>query len=94
MKNNKNNMTAYEKLYAPFAINKKRKMMAYYNNKIVPLLNKMNIEKDINTERLIICGKRFPMKNIDNGQCEKFIRNLMAKEENGQTKLDIWRKSE
>ena len=93
MRNNKN-MSAYEKLYAPFAINKMRKMMAYYNNEIEPLLNKKNIDRDVNTERLIVCGKRFPMMNIDNGQCEKFIKNLVAKEENGQIKLDIWRKSE
>ena len=94
MKNNKNNMSGYEKLYAPFSINKTRKMMAYYNNEIEPLLNKKNIDRDINTERLIVCGKRFPMMNIDNGQCEKFIRNLIVEEENGQMKLDMWRKSE
>lgn len=87
-------MSAYEKLYAPFAINKTMKMMAYYNNEIEPLLNKKNIDRDVNTERLIVCGKRFPMMNINNGQCEKFIKNLVAKEENGQIKLDIWRKSE
>ncbi len=93
MKNNKN-MSAYEKLYAPFTINKTRKMMAYYNNEIEPLLNKKKIDRNVNTERLIICGKRFPMMNIDNGQCEKFIKNLMVEEENGQMKLDMWRKSE
>ena len=91
---NRKNMSALQKLYAPFAINKTRKMMVYYNNEIEPLLNKNNIDRDINTERLIICGKRFPMMNIDNGECEKFIKNLVTKEENGQVKLDIWRKLE
>lgn len=82
--------TDLEKLYAPFAITKVRRKVKYCNNHVIPLLKKKKITWDMDTDRIIFCGKRFPMKDIDNGRAEQFIDSLTV-DEYGQMKLDVWR---
>ena len=82
-------MTDIEKMYAPFSITNVRKKVAYCNNNIIPLLKKYKIKWDMNTMRIIFRGKRFPMKNIDNGKAEEFINSLIDSDR--QSSLDLWR---
>lgn len=79
------------RLYAPFAITKVRKKVGYCNNNVIPRLKKKNKNAtwDMDTTRIIFCGRRFPMKDIDNGKAEEFIDSLI--DENGQAKLDLYK---
>lgn len=78
------------RLIAPFGITIRRKKIAYCNNMIIPRLKKLKIDWDMSDMRIIFCGERFPMKDIDDGKCEEFIDNLV--DEDGQSKLTMWRK--
>ena len=77
-----------KRLLAPFASTKVYEKVGYCNRNIVPVLLKMNIKYDMNTMRIIFCGRRFPMKYIDDGKAEEFIESLIK--ENGQTKLELF----
>lgn len=80
-------MNDFEKMYAPFSITMVIKKIRYCNNHVIPLLVKKKIEWDMNTQRIIFCGRTFPMKNIDDGKAEEFINSL---DKNHQLKLDIY----
>ena len=43
---------------------------------------------DMNEIRIIICGRRFPMNDIENGKAEEFIKSLIKE---GQGTLDLWK---
>lgn len=81
-------MSDLEDLYTPFGVTKVKKKIKYCNINIIPRLQKMNIEWNMDTRRIIFRGRVFPMKYIDNGDAEDFIDRL---EENSQTILDIWK---
>lgn len=76
---------AMYRLYMTYEIRRRKelqKQMAYCNNHIIPLLEENNIEWDYyDTVRIVICGKAFPIKYIDNGDAEAFIRTLINKDE-------------
>lgn len=82
-------MNDFEKMYAPFSITKVREKVAYCNNNVIPLLKEKKIDWDMNVEeqRIIFCGRRFPLGDIDNGEAEKFIKKLVE----GEASLDLWR---
>ena len=69
-------MTDMQKMYAPFNITRFQKKIAYCNNEIIPLLLERGIECDMNTKRIIFYGRRFAMKDIDNGEAKKFALSL------------------
>ncbi len=76
---------AMERLYMAYEVKRRKKLqkqMAYCNNHIIPLLEENNIEWDYyDTVRIVICGKAFPIKHIDNGDAEAFIRTLIDENE-------------
>lgn len=78
-----------KKLLAPFASTKVYEKVGYCNRNIIPLLLEMDIKYNMNTMRIIFCGRKFPMKYIDNGEAEKFIKSLI-RDEDGQTKLELF----
>jgi len=78
-----------KKLYAPFAITKVRRKVAYCNNNIIPLLEKRKIKWNMDTRRIIFCEKTFPMKDIDDGNAEEFIKSLIY--EDGQATLTLYK---
>jgi hypothetical protein len=82
-------MNDIEKMYAPFSITKVREKVAYCNNNIIPLLKEKKIDwdMDVKEQRIIFCGRRFPLGDIDNGEAEKFINSLNDEEPS----LDLWR---
>ncbi len=83
-----NEVRYMKRLYAPFGITKVQMKIRYCNNNVIPLLKKRNISWDMNTMRIIFCGKTFPMKYIDNGYAEEYINSLI--DENGQAKLELY----
>lgn len=75
------------RLMAPFGVTIRMKKISYCNNNIIPLLKEKNIEWDMNEMRIKFCGQTFPMKYIDDGECERFISSLI---DDGQSKLTLW----
>lgn len=76
-------------LYAPFGIMKVRRKIGYCNVNVIPLLKELGIDWDMDTRRIIFCGRVFPMKDIDSGEAEEFISSLVG--EDGQCSLDLFR---
>ena len=79
------------RLYMAYNIKRRKKLqekISDCNNNIIPLLKDNNIKwEDYDTRRIIIQGKVFPMKYIDNGKAEDFIESLI---QGRQTSLDEW----
>lgn len=71
------------RLYMAYEIRKRRelqKQMAYCNNHIIRLLKENNIEWDYyDTVRIVIKGKTFPIKHIDDGRAEVFVQSLIER---------------
>lgn len=76
------------RLYAPFGITKVQRKVRYCNNHVIPLLIERGITWDMNTIRIIFCGRVFPMKDIDNGDAEEFALSLIY--EDGQATLTLY----
>jgi len=74
-------------LVAQFNITKVTKKVAYCNNNVIPLLKKYGISWDMDTRRIIFLEKVFPMKYIDDGEAEEFIKQMV---EGGQSRLDLF----
>ena len=74
---------------APFAYLKTMEKVKYCNNYVIPKLKRRNINWDMNTDRIIICGRKFPMSTIDNGKAEAFIDSLIK---DGQSRLTMWKR--
>lgn len=78
-----------KRLTAPFGVTIRMKKVAYCNNNVIPLLKELGIKWDMDTDRIIFCGRRFPMSTIDNGEAEDFINSLIT---DGQSRLTMWRR--
>lgn len=70
--------------YAPFGVSKRMRKIAYCNNNVIPILKMKNIDWDMNVDRIIFGGRRFSMKDIENGEAVAYAMSLRR----GQSTLD------